>query len=210
MKFGAALVAFATLLITPTAYAPAAVGPSVVAASRCSARMIGDYASEIRDDDAHPPGSDLRDLQKRFNDLNELLQALSQERAVLDSVCSSDADKAPLFAYLSATASYALALQSDVALKIDLPCAAAAKAVAAALVAQGWLDLASIVNDAGGTVPKDVAQAAPRIQKRAAALDLALPVYKDTSAYWRDQQSGQAKTAVEACSTPAPSASPSP
>lgn len=189
---------------------PAVAGPTLVAASRCNSRMIGDYAAEIRDDDAHQPGSKLSDLQKRYNDLNELLQTLSQERAVLDSVCASDADKAPLFAYLSATASYALALQSDIALKINLPCPPAAKAVAEALLAQGWLDLASTVNDAGGTVPKDVAQAAPRIQKRAEALGMTLPVYKDTSAYWRDQQSGQAKTAIDACSTPAPSASPSP
>jgi hypothetical protein len=39
---------------------------------------------------------------------------------------------------------------------------------------------------------------------------MTLPVYHDTSAYWRDQQSNQAKAAIDACSTPAPSASPTP
>ena len=129
--YRSALAALALLMsLTFVGALPATAGPSVVAASRCNSRMIGDYAAEIRDDDAHPPGSALPDLQKRYNDLNELLQALSQERAVLDSVCPSDADKTPLFAYLSASASYALALQSDIALKINLPCPPAAKAVA--------------------------------------------------------------------------------
>src|SRR6185312_11358292 len=109
-----------------------------------------------------------------------------------------------------ATASYALALQSDVAVRINQPCPEAARAVAKALLAQGWLNLAQIVNDAGGTVPKDVTEAAPRIQKRAAVLALTLPVWADTSAYWRDQQSNQAKSAIEACASPAPASTPTP
>jgi hypothetical protein len=172
--------------------------------------MINDYSAQIRDYDAHPPRGDLGELQKRFNDINEILQALGQERGVLDSFCSSDAEKAPLFNYIAATASYALALESDVAVRIDQPCPPAAKAVGQALLAQGWLNLATIVNEAGGTPPKDATDAAPRIQSRAATLGLTLPAWADTSAYWRDQISSQAKAAVEACSTPGPSPSPSP
>lgn len=187
---------------------PTAVGAAGLSA-RCNSRMIGDYANEIRDDDAHPPSGNLNDLQKRFSDINEVLQALGQERAVIDSVCPNDAAKAPLHAYIGATASYALALESDIALRINLPCPPAAKAVAQALVAQGWLNLASVVNEAG-TPPKDVTDAAPRLQKRAALLGLTLPAWADTSAYWRDQQSDAAKAAVQACTTPSPSPSPSP
>lgn len=170
--------------------------------------MIGDYADEIRSYDAHPASNDLHELQKRFNDVNGVLTELGQERAVIDSVCPGDAEKAPLYAYIAATASYALALESDIAVRINLPCPPAAKAVAQALLSQGWLDLASIVNDAGGTVPKDVTAAAPRIQTRATKLGLTLPAWADTSAYWRDQIANQGKAAVEACTTPAPSASP--
>ena len=205
------LLAMAFLMsLTFVGVPPAAAQSSVVAASRCNARMIGDYAGEIRDYDAHPPAVDLASLQKRFNDINEVLKALGQERSVLDSVCSSDAEKAPLFAYAGATASYAIALQSDVAVRINQPCPEAARAVAKALLAQGWLNLAQVVNDAGGTVPKDVTEAAPRIQKRAAALALTLPAWADTSAYWRDQQSNEAKAAIEACASPAPAATPTP
>jgi hypothetical protein len=189
---------------------PAAAGSTVAAASRCNSRMIGDYAGEVRDYDAHPSAVDLASLQKRFNDINEVLKALGQERSVLDSVCTSDADKAPLFAYAGATASYALALQSDVAVRINQPCPDAARAVAKALLAPGWLNLAQVVNDAGGTPPKDVTEAAPRIQKRAAVLGLTLPVWADTSAYWRDQVANQAKAAIQACSSPAPSTTATP
>jgi hypothetical protein len=167
--------------------------------------MINDYASQIRDYDAHPPRGNLGDLQKRFNDINALLQALNQERGIVDSLCDSDAAKAPLFAYIAGTASYALALESDVAVRMNQPCPPAAKAVAQALLAQGWLDLGSVVNDAGGKEPPDVIEAAPRIRTRAATLGMPLPAWADTSAYWRDQQSQAAKAAIEACPSPSPS-----
>ena len=189
---------------------PAAAASGAVAVNRCDSRMINDYASQVRDYDAHPPRGDIADLQKRFNDINQLLQGLSQERTVIDSVCQNGADKVPLFAYLGATASYALALESDVALRINLPCLAGAKAVAQALLAQGWLDLAMIVNDAEGKVPKDVTDAAPRIQTRAATLGLTLPSWTDTSAYWRDNINKLARATIEACPTPVPSGNPSP
>lgn len=206
MKVGVFVLVVAVAVIA-IGYAPIVAGAAGLSA-RCNSRMIGDYSNEIRDYDAHPPSGNLEDLQKRFNLINGVLQELGQERAVIDSVCPSDADKAPLYAYLSATASYALALESDIAIRINQPCPPAAKAVAQALLAQGWLDLATIVNEAGGTPPKDIADAAPRIQKRAGLLGLTLPAWADTSAYWRDQQANQAKAAVEACSSPPPSASP--
>jgi hypothetical protein len=195
----------ATFVGVPAARAAA---PALVAADRCNSRMINEYATQVRDWDAHPPRGNLGDLEKRFNDINQLLQALNQERGIVDSLCSDDVAKAPLFAYIGATASYALALESDVALRINQPCPPAAKAVAEALLAQGWLDLGSVVNDAGGNPPHDVTEAAPRLQTRAAALEMKLPAWGETSAYWRDQVSNQAKAAIEACSTPLPSSSP--
>jgi hypothetical protein len=177
--------------------------------------MISDYADEVRNFDKHPPSNNVGDLQKRFNDINQLLQALSQERTVIDTFCTTDADKAPLFAYIGGIASYALALESDVALRINQPCPAGAKGVATALLAQAWLDLGMLVNDAGGKVAKDVSDAAPRIQTRATALGLTLPPWADTSAYWRDNLNKLARAAIETCppapsgsSSPAPSASP--
>jgi len=97
-----------------------------------------------------------------------------------------------------------------VALRINQPCPAGAKGVATALIAQAWLDLAMVVNDAGGKPPKDVTDAAPRIQTRAAALSLTLPAFADTSAYWRDNLNKLARAAIETCPTPVPSGSPSP
>jgi hypothetical protein len=210
MRSSAAALAFllnaAALGAAP---APAHAGPVLVAAGRCNSQMINGYESEIRDDDAHPPRGNPDDLQKRFNDIGALLQSLGQERGIVDSVCSSDAEKAPLFAQIGAAASWALALQSDLALRMNVPCAPAAKAIGQALLAQGWLDLASVVNQ-GGAIPPDVTSAAPRIQTRAAALGLTLPVYADTSAYWRTQITNQAKAAAAACPSPAATGSPAP
>lgn len=186
-----------------------AAGPVLVASSRCNSRMINDYASQIRDWEGHPPRGNVVDLQKRFNDINDVLQSLGQERGVLESVCSTDAEKTPLFTQLSAVAAVGLALESDIAIRIDQPCTPAAKAIAQALLAQAWLNLASTVNDAGGTVAPDVTATAPKVQTRAAAIDLKLPAYPETSAYWRSQITDQAKAAIQACATPPPSPGPS-
>ncbi len=205
------LVAIFALFISVSAgiQAPGRAG-MLVAVDRCNGRMVNDYATQVRDYDAHPARSNPTDLEKRFNDIDQILAGLNQERGILDNICSSDAQKSPMFAQISATAAWALALESDIATKLGLPCPAGAKAYSEALLAQAWLDLASIVNDNGGTVPTDVARTAPKIQTRAATLGLTLPAYPQTSGYWRDTIAAQTKTAVQACPTPSGSPVPSP
>ena len=177
---------------------------AVAAASRCNSRTISDFQSQIRGYDAHPPRDNPGALNARLGDIADILEGLNEEHGVLDSVCPNDTDKAPLFAELNATVAWALALQSDIAAKLNASCPPAVKALPAAMLAQGWLAIAATVNDNNGTVPKAVAEVIPRIQRRAAAVGLALPAYTDTSAYWRDQVADQARQAVAICPTPVP------
>ena len=202
-----AIFSIATLVgMTPLSPPPAGVpaGRVVAAASRCNSRMINDYYGEIRNDDAHPPRNDSGALNARLEDLADILNSLSEEHNVLDSICPTDSDKAPLFAQLNAATAWALALQSDIAAKLNASCLPAAKALPAAMLAQAWLALAATVNDQGGTVPRSIAEVVPKIQTRAAAVGLTLPAYTETSPYWRDQVTDQAKQAVQICPTPVP------
>lgn len=184
--------------------AGAVSGGALVAASRCNARTIDDYQGQIRSDDAHPPRDNPAALNARLGDIADILQGLNEEHGVLDNICATDTDKAPLFAQLNATVAWALALQSDIAAKLNAACPPAAKALPAAMIAQAWLAIAASVNDNGGIVPKAVVQVIPKVQTRAAAVGLTLPAYADTSAYWRDQVGDQAKAAVAICPTPVP------
>jgi hypothetical protein len=204
-------LAAAFVLLTsfiPLGDAHAGTTTTTVAMDRCNDRMVNDYAEEVRNDDARPPRNNPADLEKRFDALSQLLAGLNQERGILDIMCSSDAQKTAYFAEIGAAAALALALQSDIAGKLQLPCAAGSKGFSQALVAQAWLDLASIVAAAGGTVPPNVAQVAPKVQSRAAAIGLTLPAYADTSGYWRDTIAAQAKTAIQGCPTPSPTPEP--
>jgi hypothetical protein len=204
---GAFLSAAMIALVGPaSASAGGADGPSarVVAANRCNSRTISDYQGQIRNYEAHPPRSNPVDLNARLGDIADVLASLNEEHGVLDSFCATDADKAALFAQLNATVAWALVLQSDIAVKLNASCPPAAKALPAAMLAQAWLALAATVNDAGGTVPKSVAEIVPKVETRAAAIGLALPTYPETSAYWRDQIVDQARQAVAVCPTPVP------
>ncbi|HEY1654727.1 MAG TPA: hypothetical protein VGF86_06425 [Candidatus Tumulicola sp.] len=206
MRAVLAIFAIATLAaVVPLPVEPGGTTSRVVAAaSRCNPRVIDDYYSQIRNDDAHPPKNDSRALNDRLGDLGDVLNSLSEEHNVLDSICPNDTDKAPLFAQLNAATAWALALQSDIAATLNASCPPAAKALPAAMLAQAWLALAATVNDEGGTVPKSVADIVPKIQTRAAAVGLTLPAYTETSPYWRDQVTDVAKQAVQVCPTPVP------
>lgn len=182
----------------------AATGATLAAASRCNARMINDYTGQIRNYDAHPPKNDPAALNARLGDIADILGSLGEEHNVLDSICPNETDKAPLFAQLNAATAWGLVLQSDIAAKLNVSCPPAAKALPAAMLAQAWLALAATVNDAGGTVPKSIAEVIPKVQTRAVAVGLTLPAYPETSAYWRDQVTEQAKQAVQICPTPVP------
>jgi hypothetical protein len=204
--FGAAVVAVAAM---GPAGAPAAARSglvslgSVVAASRCTSRYISDYQTQIRNYDQHPPRDNPSALNARLGDIADLLQSLNEEHGVLESVCP-DNDKTVLYAQLNATVAWALALQSDIAAKLNVSCPPAAKALPAAMLAQAWLAIAATVNDNNGVVPKALNDVIPKVQTRAAAVGLTLPAYSDTSAYWRDQVAEQAKQAVATCPTPVP------
>jgi hypothetical protein len=208
-SLGASLLTFSGIAAAPPA---TGAGPTsiVAAASRCNSRMINDYEGQIRNFDAHPARGNPADLSARLNDIGDILQSVDEEHNVLDSICPSEADKAPLFAQLAATTAWGLALQSDIAVKLNASCPPAAKALPTAMLAGAWLAIAATVNDANGNVPKSIAEVIPKVQTRAAAVGLALPAYPETSAYWRDQAALQAKAAVESCATPASAASPSP
>jgi hypothetical protein len=185
----------------------------VAAASRCSPRVVDDYNAQIRAFAKNPPKDNNAALNARLGDIADILNSLGEEHNVLDSVCPTDTDKQPLFAQLNATTAWALVLQSDIAVKLNASCPGAAKALPAAMIAQAWLAVAASVNDAGGSVPKPIAQVQPLVQARATALGLTLPAYSETSAYWRDQMADNAKAAVAVCMpspSPSPSGSPAP
>lgn len=211
----AAFLACAAIAIglptTAAANTPPAIGGGVVAASRCTSRVINDYVNQIRDDDKRPPKDDAASLNERLAKIGELLSGLGEERNILDSICTTDADKAPLFAQINAATAWGLLLQSDIAGKLNASCPAAAVALPSAMVAQAWLALAASVNDAGGTVTGSVAEVVPKVRQRAAALNLTLPAYPDASAYWRDQVAEKARDSVKNCpgaASPVPTATP--
>jgi hypothetical protein len=70
--------------------------------------------------------------------------------------------------------------------------------------------MANLINEGGGTVPPIFKDVIPRVQTRAAAVNLTLPVWADTSAYWRDGIRDKAKALAATCPSPTPSASASP
>jgi hypothetical protein len=180
------------------------LGPVIVAESRCNDQTINESSGQIRDYDRHGPGSSLSSLQERYGKIASILSVLNEERGILQAVCSSEAQKAPLFAELAATSAWALALESDIAAKLSAACPAAARALPSMMLADAWLALANVVNEDGGRVPRSIGEVVPKIQSRAAAAGLTLPAWADTSAYWRDQVRAKAKTAIEACPSPSP------
>jgi hypothetical protein len=202
-----ALAVFA-LLLGPVG--TRAARPALLAANRCNSQTIDDASGRVRDYDRHAPGGGATQLLRRYGAIVDVLAMLNEEREILDSICSSDAQRAPLFAQIAAFSAWALALESDVAAKLNGSCDAATKALPSMMLADAWLALANVVNANGGTVPAAFAEVIPKIQTRAEAVGLALPRWADASGYWRDHIRAQAKTAIAACPSATPSASPSP
>ncbi|HTV72715.1 MAG TPA: hypothetical protein VME66_03290 [Candidatus Acidoferrales bacterium] len=205
MKIALALLA---LLASLAALPRVARGGTVASiSSRCNARMITEMQDEVRSDDRRPPGSQA-DVEKRFADLGQILESLNQERGIIENVCSTDQERNPLYAQLGATAAWASALQSDLVPRLN-DCAAAVKALQTTMLAQGWLDLANVVNDDyGGTAPPPVADVQPKIQSRAAKVGLTLPPFHDTSYYWFTELGHQQEVLAGTCPTSSPAAAP--
>ncbi|HEV3195391.1 MAG TPA: hypothetical protein VGZ06_04580 [Candidatus Cybelea sp.] len=185
-----------------------AATPALLAANRCNSQTIDDVSGRVRDYDRHAAGGGSTQLLQRYGAIADVLSMLNEEREILDSICSSDAQRAPLFAQIAAFSAWALALESDVAVKLNVSCGTASKALPAIMLADAWLGLANVVNANGGTVPPAFAEVIPKIQTRAAVVGLALPPWPDASAYWRDQVRARSKSAVAACPSPSPSPSP--
>ncbi len=182
--------------------------------ARCNAQMLNELQEQVRNDDRHGPGGSAADAQKRYAELAQILNSLSEERGILENVCQTDAEKAPLFGQLGATAGWTLALASDLVPRL-LTCPAAIHGLQSTMLGQAWLNLATVVNhDTGGTVPPSIAEVQPKIESRAKTVDLTLPSLKDTSAYWLSQLTRQGQLEAGTCPSPSPSpgasASPAP
>jgi hypothetical protein len=197
-----------TVLLGVAARAPSAT-PVEVAADRCNSQTIDEASARIHDYDRHPPGSSSAQLVQRYGAIADTITVLSEEREILTSVCSSDLQR-PLLEQIAATAAWALALESDVAGRLNASCPAAATGLPTMMLADAWLALASIVNDDSGAVPAAFTGVIPKIQTRAQAVGLTLPSWGETSAYWRDQVRTKAKASIATCPSPSPSPSPKP
>jgi hypothetical protein len=181
----------------------------LVASNRCNSQTIDDASSRIRDYDRHGPAANSAKLLQRYGAIAEVISTLNEERDILDSICSGDAQRAPLFAQIAAYSAWALALESDVAAKLNASCPAAAAALPTIMLADAWLALANVVNADGGVVPASFADVIPKVRTRADAVGLTLPAWADTSAYWAGQVRDKAKAAIATCPSPSPSPSPS-
>ena len=184
-----------------------ATPPVEIAANRCNGQTIDDASARIRDYDRHTPGGSSVQLLQRFGAIAEVISMLNEEREVLNSICSTDAQRAAFFAQIAATAAWALALEADVAARLNASCPAAAQALPTMMLSDAWLSLANVVNDRGGSVPSAFGDVIPKVQARAQAVGLALPAWGDTSAYWRDQVHLEAKAAIATCPSPSPAPS---
>jgi hypothetical protein len=202
-------VGLSLVLAAASGVAPVGAATSVADASnRCNSQTIDDQSARVRDYDRRGSGGNNTQLLARLGAIADVIAIINEEREILDSVCSSDAQRASLFAQIAATTAWALTLEADIAAKLNASCPAAAQALPTIMLADAWLSLANVVNNDGGTVPAAFASVAPKVQTRAQAVGLALPIWADTSAYWRDQIRLKAKAAVATCPSPSPAPSP--
>ncbi len=210
---GAAIFGAAVLPIR-TAARPA---PALVALNRCGPQNIDDYTTTVRNAEAHPPRGGQAAEFKRFKKLQGVIAGLGQERGILAAVCPQNVDRTAFNAEIAAAQAWAMALEADIATALGPPCPSAAGAVERQFLAGAWYTLAFEVTAEGGTPRPVIAAVIPKVQSRAAKVNLTLPSFADTSAYWRDQVKAATTASLQACATPspapaataAPSASPS-
>lgn len=211
MRKGLQTLVPALLLCATLAVAPPRVGaPSaLVAVNRCNSQTVDEANARVRDYDRHASGNAPAQILQRYAAIADVLAILREEHEILDSICGSDAARAPLFAEIAATAAWALTLEADAAGRLNASCPAAAQALPTIMLADAWLSLANVVNDSAGVVPAAFTDVIPKVQSRAQAVGLTLPAWAETSAYWRDQVRDRAKAAVATCPSPSPGPSPS-
>jgi hypothetical protein len=201
------LMLAAIVLVGRAAPTTAAAPILAVDSGRCNSQTIDDASGRIRQYDRHGPGSGSAKLLQRYGAIADVIATLNEERDILESICASDAQRAPLFAQIAKYSAWALALQADLAEQLNASCPAAASALPQMMLADAWLALANVVNGDGGTIPPSFADVAPRIQTRAATVGLTLPPWADTSAYWAGQVHDKAKAAIATCPSPTPAPS---
>ncbi len=207
-KLSGAATMLAIVVGLPITGVPAnARAPVEIAMSRCNGQTIDDVSGRIRDYDRHAAGGDSAHLLQRYGAIVEVISTLNEEREILKSVCSGETEREAFFAQIAATAAWALALEADVAVRLNASCSAAAQALPTMMLADAWLSLANVVNEDGGSVPTAFSEVIPKVQTRAQAVGLALPAWRDTSAYWRDQVHSKAKAAIATCPSPSPTPS---
>ena len=199
-----------SLTVGMAAQPAGASAPVLLASGRCNSQTIDDAAQHIRDYDRHGPGGGTAQLLQRFGAILDLISVLNEERDILKSVCSNETEREALFAQIAANSAWALVLESDLAARLNASCPAAAQALPAMMLADAWLALANIINEANGTVPPSFNDVIQKVQTRAQTVGLTLPAWADTSAYWRDQVHLKAKASIATCPSPSPLPSPAP
>ncbi|HYL27627.1 MAG TPA: hypothetical protein VEW74_07315 [Candidatus Nitrosotalea sp.] len=185
-----------------------AATPDFVAVNRCNGQTIDDASARVREYDRHSPGTSAGSLVARYGAILDVLAVLNEEREILNSVCSSDAQRAPFFAQIAEYAAWALVLEADVAARLNASCPAAAQALPTMMLSDACLALANVVNENGGAVPSQFTDIIPKIQSRAQTVGLTLPPWSETSQYWRDQVHAKGKAAAATCPSPLPSPTP--
>ena len=184
-----------------------AAAPAAAAGNRCNSQTVDDAYGRIRDYDRKGSGGNTMQQLQRFGTIAGILATLRDEREILDSVCASDAARAPLFTEIAATSAWALVLEAELAARLNTSCPAAARALPTMMLSDAWLAMAQVVNDQGGTVPALFSSVIVKVQTGAQGVGLTLPAWADTSAYWRDQVHAKAKGEAATCPSPSPSPS---
>jgi hypothetical protein len=183
---------------------PASASTSkLVALNRCNTQVVDESYARIRDYDRKAPGTGTDDLMQRFAAIAEILTTLHEEREIVDSVCSTDAARTPLFTEIAASTAWALALEANLAGALNASCPAAQKALPAMMLADAWLAMANIINESNGTVPPLFNDTIVKVRTRAAAVGLTLPAWSETSRYWSDNVAAAAKKEAAICPSPA-------
>jgi hypothetical protein len=173
-------------------------GPSsVVALARCNNYNATHFEDQVRDYEKHPPTSPA-DRDARFAALEDVVSNANNEAIILQGICSP-ADFQPIAAQLFAVEAWSLALESDLSRQKDATaCPAAETPVARGYVANAWLLLARADLEGTGRYPT-VQTVLPKVQSRAAALNLTLPARIDTTNYWMNTVRDAGTEAAKNC-----------
>ncbi len=173
-------------------------GPSsMVALARCNNLNATHYEDAVRGYEKHPVTS-APDRDTRFAALQDVIASADNESIILQGICSQ-ADFEPIAAQLFAVEAWALALESDLSRqKNAATCPAAELPVARGYIANAWLLVTRADINASGRYPT-VQTVLPKVQSRAATLNLTLPARIDTTTYWMTGIRDAATEAAKSC-----------